>query len=173
LFRNAEAILQTCCLKTHRFGGAFTMSLKNAVGVVAKDSVFDEYAYMHELHNSPHQQEMIAELNQVYTPNLVVMDAIEAFVRGGPETGERTYPRLILASTDRVAIDAVGVAVLRGYETTPEVATGPIFDLPQIRRAAELGLGATSPDEIRLVAAHDLGSRQTVERLTDRLHGRG
>jgi uncharacterized protein (DUF362 family) len=32
----ADAIVQTCCLKTHRYGGHFTLSLKNSVGMVAK-----------------------------------------------------------------------------------------------------------------------------------------
>src|SRR5579859_4448296 len=30
--RKAGGIVQTCCLKTHRFGGHFTLSLKNSVG---------------------------------------------------------------------------------------------------------------------------------------------
>ncbi len=32
----ADSIVQTCCLKTHRFGGHFTLSLKNSVGLAAK-----------------------------------------------------------------------------------------------------------------------------------------
>jgi len=36
LFLNSSGIIQTCCLKTHRFGGHFTLSLKNSVGMVAK-----------------------------------------------------------------------------------------------------------------------------------------
>lgn len=33
VFKEADAIVQTCCLKTHRFGGHITMSLKNSVGM--------------------------------------------------------------------------------------------------------------------------------------------
>lgn len=36
IFLNANKVIQTCCLKTHRFGGHFTMSLKNSIGIVAK-----------------------------------------------------------------------------------------------------------------------------------------
>ena len=36
VFHDADKIVQTCCLKTHRFGGHFTLSLKNSVGLVAK-----------------------------------------------------------------------------------------------------------------------------------------
>ena len=32
LFQEADLIVQTCCLKTHRYGGHFTLSLKNSVG---------------------------------------------------------------------------------------------------------------------------------------------
>ncbi|MEO1509947.1 MAG: DUF362 domain-containing protein, partial [Cyanobacteria bacterium J06633_23] len=32
---NADAIVNVCCLKTHRFGGHFTLSLKNTIGMVA------------------------------------------------------------------------------------------------------------------------------------------
>jgi len=162
LFVNAEAIVQTCCLKTHRFGGHFTMSLKNAVGVIAKDSFFDDYGYMSEMHGSPHIRKMIAEINQLYTPDLIVMDAIDAFVQGGPATGVLEHPGLILASTDRIALDAVGVAILRTYDTTSEVAEGRIFDLDQIRRAAELGIGVDSAKQIELVAADSPGSRDAA-----------
>ena len=169
LFLNAEAILQTCCLKTHRFGGHFMMSLKNAVGVIANDSVFDGYGYMSEMHHSPHIREMIAELNQLYAPDLVIMDAIDAFVQGGPATGALEHPGLILASTDRVAMDAVGVAILRTYETTPEVAGGRIFELDQIRRAAELGIGVDSAERIDLVAADDHASQDAARTVREML----
>ena len=32
LFQEADLIVQTCFLKTHRYGGHFTLSLKNSVG---------------------------------------------------------------------------------------------------------------------------------------------
>lgn len=163
----AEAVVQTCCLKTHAFGGHFTLSLKNVVGVIAKDSPHDGYAYMKELHGSPHMREMIAEANAVYQPDLIVLDGIDAFVRGGPAKGDLEHPGLLLASTDRIAIDAVGVAILRMYETTPEVGTGSIFDLDQIRRAAELGLGIGTPDRIDLVTEGDSESLRLADRIRE------
>lgn len=147
----AEAVVQTCCLKTHRFGGHFTMSLKNSVGMVAKQVPGDGYDYMRELHSSPHQRLMIAEVNTAYTPALIVLDGVEAFVTRGPESGKRVWAEVVLAGTDRVAIDAVGVAVLRHFETTPEVSEGPIFQQEQIARAVELGLGVDGPEKIRFV----------------------
>ena len=58
---------------------------------------------------------------------------------------------VILAGTDRVAIDAVGVALLRHFGTTPEVSQGAIFEQEQIARAVELKIGVTSPKQIELV----------------------
>ncbi len=155
----AGAIVQTCCLKTHRYGGHFTLSLKNSVGLAAKFVPGDPYNFMHELHRSPNQRRMIAEINAAYKPELVVLDGVEAFVTGGPDTGKYVPARVILAGTDRIAIDAVGVALLRYYGTTPEVSRGSIFEQEQIARAVELRLGVSGPEQIELVT----GDRESAE----------
>jgi len=169
LYLDAESIVMTCCLKTHGFGGHFTMSLKNAVGLVPRTSPSDGHKYMKELHTSPHQRAMIAEINQTFSPDLLVLDGLSAFVDGGPSTGTVVHPGLILASRDRIALDAVGVAILRAYETTPEVMNGAIFEQEQIRCAVELGLGVASPEEIELVAAPDAQSQEWMQRISARL----
>lgn len=163
VFAEAEKVVQTCCLKTHRYGGHFTMSLKNSVGLIANRVPGESYEYMSELHASAFQRLMIAEINKSYDVDLVIMDATEAFVRGGPDRGELVEPNLILASKDRVAIDAVGVALLRSYGTTPEVMKGRIFDLEQISRAAELGIGVGSPSAIRLVPLDEESQKIVAE----------
>lgn len=63
----------------------------------------------------------------------------------------RTEPGIMLASADRVALDAVGVAVLRIYGTTGDVSKGAIFRQEQIARAAELGLGASKASDVEVV----------------------
>ena len=88
VFLDADKIVNTCCLKTHRFGGHFTLSLKNSVGLVAKRLPGGMYDYMWELHGSPFQRQMIAEINNHYNADLVVMDGMEAFITGGPEQGK-------------------------------------------------------------------------------------
>lgn len=149
--RRAGAIVQTCCLKTHRFGGHFTLSLKNSVGFAAKQVPGDSYNYMTELHRSPDQRRMIAEINTAYQPAIIVMDAMQAFTTAGPDTGTMVEPHLMLAAVDRVALDAVGVAILRQYGTTPEVSRGSIFQQEQIARAVELGIGVGRPELIDIV----------------------
>ncbi len=159
IFRQADAIVQTCCLKTHRFGGHFTLSLKNTVGMVAKRVPGVDHDFMRELHRSQHQRRMIAELNLSYDPALVVMDAVDCFTDRGPDTGPVAHPNVVLASTDRVAIDAVGVAILRDKGTTANVSEGPVFGLEQLARAAELGIGVGRADQIEIVTAEAEGRR--------------
>jgi uncharacterized protein (DUF362 family) len=154
-FVDADVVVQTCCLKTHRFGGHFTLSLKNSVGLVAKRVPGEVYDYMWELHMSPFQRHMIAEINQRYKVDVSVMDGIRAFIDGGPEKGDVVEPNLLLASRDRIALDAVGIAVLRIYGAKGNVGKGRIFELEQIHRAAELGVGVKSAKEIRLKPLND------------------
>ncbi len=151
IVREADIVLQTCCLKTHRFGGIFSMSLKNSVGLLAKIDPDGGHDYMTELHYSRTRGEMIAEINTVYSPEFVVLDAIEGFSTDGPEGGTLIEPGLLIASSDRVALDAVGVAILRLFGTTDEVSIGHIFHLEQIFTASKLGLGASSFDEMEVV----------------------
>ncbi|MFN2246038.1 MAG: DUF362 domain-containing protein [Candidatus Promineifilaceae bacterium] len=148
---DSDCVVQTCNLKTHRYGGHFTMSLKNSVGLVGKTLYPGGYNYMTELHNSPYQRQMIAEVNTVYTPSLIVMDGVDAFVDGGPAQGTLVSPSVVIAGTDPVAIDAVGVAILRLFGTTPEVQNGPVFEQEQIARAVELGLGVDNPARIQFL----------------------
>jgi len=150
----AECLISTCCLKTHQYGGVFTMSLKLHVGVVPTRR--HGFEYMRELHGSAYQQEMIAEINAPFKPDLIVLDGVEAFVDGGPMSGKRARGNIFLASDDRVAIDAVGVAVLKSLGSNSQIMQPKIFEQKQIARAVALGLGAASPLAIEVVAADKL-----------------
>ena len=145
----AECLISTCCLKTHQFGGIFTLSLKLHVGVAP--TFRHGYEYMGELHGSPHQRKMIAEINEPFKPALIVLDGIDTFVDGGPMTGKPAKGEVFLAAMDRVAIDAVGVAILKYLGSNESIMKPKIFEQEQIARAAELGLGATSPSEIEVI----------------------
>jgi len=149
----SECLISTGCLKTHQYGGIFTLSMKLHVGVVPTSR--HGYDYMRQLHSSPHQRKMIAEINEPFKPQLVILDGIEAFVDGGPATGKRARGEVFLASTDRVAIDAVGVAILKLLGSNESIMRPKIFEQEQIARAVELGLGAASPAEIEVAAADE------------------
>ena len=120
--------------------------------------------YMRQMHGNPFQRHMIAEINTAFSPALIVLDGVDAFVDGGPREGTRVQANVILAGTDRIAIDAVGVAILRHLGTTPQVSDGAIFQQDQIARAVELGLGVDSPDKIEVVTA-DEESEQLAVRI--------
>ena len=154
----ADAVITLCCLKTHQYGGHFTMSLKLTTGMVHSRN-------MTELHTSViNQRNMIAEMNYAYRPALIVMDGVEAFYTGGPMTGSRWKADLTFASSDRVALDAVGIAALKMHGSTNKIDKKPIFRQDQIRRAVELGLGASGPEMIQVVPADDR-SKDVAERI--------
>jgi uncharacterized protein (DUF362 family) len=156
---DSKSIVTTCCLKTHGYGGVFTMSLKLSVGITHKRN-------MRELHTSfLSMGKMIAEINQVYTPSLIILDGIEAFVDGGPMKGTKKRASVILAGTDRVAIDTLGLSILKELGSNKDIMRRKIFEQEQISRAVELGLGITSPEEIEIIT-DDADSKKYAERLT-------
>ncbi len=155
----AECLVMTGCLKTHAYGGVFTMSLKLAVGTVPGGS-----PYMSQLHGSSHQRRMIAEINAAFAPALVVMDGVEVFLDGGPMSGRRARGDVVLAGADRVALDAAGLALFKVMGANQAIMDTPIFGQEQIVRAVELGLGAAGPEQVELVPADD-ASRERAEAL--------
>jgi uncharacterized protein (DUF362 family) len=102
---DSEYTVTTCCLKTHGAGGVFTMSLKLAVGLTPK-------VIRRTMHRSPDMRRMIAELNTGYRPQLIVLDGVSAFTDGGPSRGVLKAANVMIAGHDRIAVDAVRLAVL-------------------------------------------------------------
>jgi uncharacterized protein (DUF362 family) len=147
----SEYNVSTCCLKTHGSGGVFTMSLKLSVGLTPKP-------IRRGMHRSPDMRRMIAELNQGYVPRLIVMDGVEAFTDGGPSRGTLAQANVMIAGTDRVAVDAVGLAVLKDLGSNDAIMGTPIFRQEQIARAVEVGLGIQGPEDIQLVSDDEAGS---------------
>jgi len=157
----AEYLLWTCCLKTHGAGGVFSMSIKLAVGATNK-------SLMRELHGArqTHMRRMIAEIHQAFRPHVIVMDGMEAFVDGGPSRGKLVAPGVIVAGTDRIAVDAVGLAVLKQQGANVAIMSVKIFEQEQIQRAVELGLGVAGPDRIEIVTG-DAESRAYADTLRE------
>ena len=153
----AEYLVTTCCLKTHGSGGVFTMSLKLSVGLTPKP-------IRRTMHRSPDMRRMIAELNSGYTPQLIVMDGVAAFTDGGPSRGELKAGNVVIAGHDRVAVDAVGLAVLKELGSNQAIMSRRIFEQEQMARAVELGLGAGSPEDIEIATA-DSDSTAYADRL--------
>jgi uncharacterized protein (DUF362 family) len=154
---DAEYNVATCCLKTHGFGGVFTMALKLSVGLTPR-------SIRRPMHQSPDMRRMIAELNLGYRPDLIVLDGVTAFTDGGPSRGEEKRADVVIAGDDPVAIDAVGLAVLKRLGSNEAIMGTPVFEQEQIVRAVAVGLGVGSPDQIEFITP-DAASQTYAEGL--------
>jgi uncharacterized protein (DUF362 family) len=166
VFLNADIIVQTCCLKPHHLGG-ITLSLKNSVGMVGRYIQGFDHDFMSEMHSSIIGTK-VAEINYAYSPALILMDGVEAFITGGPDQGLKVWGDVIVVGSDRVAIDAVGLGLLRYLGYTGSASQGPIFQQEQIARAVELGLGVENPEKIRFIT-DDIQSEAYAMLVQDQL----
>jgi len=127
----ADKLILLPCLKTHRYA-QITASLKLSVGFMKPiERVRLHLRYL---------QEKIAELNKIINPDLIIMDARKCFINKGPDSGEVREPGLILASTDRIAIDVEGVKIIQSFAGNSLKNIDP-WELPQIKRAIEISVG--------------------------------
>lgn len=153
---SASKVISLPCLKTHQFGGVFTLSLKNTVGMInpADRSI---------LHKKPGHR--IAEINLAYTTDLVMLDGLRCFISGGPSHGKEAAPGVVVAGSDRVAVDTIGVAVLRYYEAEG-IANMKVKDHEQLKRAAEIGVGHMNADAIMLKTSNVAGDAKFDDLLS-------
>ncbi len=131
-------------IKTH-WTATFTMGLKSQISITADG----------DRRQLPHGQNwdmlfgnMIAESNLVYRPDFYISDATKCFVTDGPNIGTLREPDIVLASSDVIANDAVGLALLKTLGTVPKIQNHSVWAQPQIKRAVELNLGVHSREEI-------------------------
>ena len=144
----ANHIINLPLVKTH-FISTFTMALKNFLGVVnpvdrAREGNLD-------VHITSRLWRQIAEVNQHLTPSLNVLDGWRALITGGPgmtEGAGASYadPRVVVVSTDRIATDVTGIAILQTFSPPSEDVTRstPWSNL-QISTAVGHDLGITGP----------------------------
>ena len=108
----------------HHNAARLTMSLKNIMGVLGGN----RGNIHHDLDTN------IADLNQVFKFNLIVMDAVRVLTANGPQGGRLQDVRrlnTVVAGTDPVAVDSFG-ATLFGITAK---------DVPHVVNAYKLGLG--------------------------------
>lgn len=138
----ADHVINLCTPRTHKLGD-FTMALKNLVGVV------DGGARM-GMHMGAGFKERLAEISLVVPSAFVLMDGREGFTDGGPDSGDLAKLDFLAASRDPVAIDAVGLGFLRLAGANDRIMRGSIWELPVLKQAAALDLGASSVERIAL-----------------------
>jgi len=139
---NADRIINLPVMKTHR-SATYTIALKNFIGATHGR----QRPY---LVDPSHWEEIIAEFNLAYQPHLNLVDGTKVMVSGGPWSGEEEKAGLILASGDRIAVDIIGLSLLKHYGKAKEIARKDVWEQRQIKRAVELGLGVKDGSSIAL-----------------------
>lgn len=153
----ADHVINLCTPRTHKLGD-FTMALKNLVGVV-------EGGARPGMHLGGGFKERLAELSLVVPSSFVVMDGRQGFTDGGPDTGALATLDFLAAGRDAVAIDAVGLGFLRLAGANERLMHGSIWQLPVLRHAAALNLGASSAERILLTGLDDAESASLLAQL--------
>jgi len=74
-------------------------------------------------------------------------------------TGTKKTANVFLAGTDRIAIDAVAVAILKDLGSTREIMEKRIFEQEQISRAVELNWGSLRRLPVEIITADRKASR--------------
>lgn len=141
----ADRVVNLPVIKTHAYAG-YSICLKNFVGATH----FSQRPY---LVNPVRWEEVVAELNLAYRPDLNIADGTKVMVEGGPWEGKAEAANLVLAGGDRIACDVVGLAVIKSYGRWKRLQSSSPWEMGQVKRAVELGLGAGRKEELELLTA--------------------
>jgi uncharacterized protein (DUF362 family) len=158
----AEVFINLPVIKTHRFAH-YSCSLKNFVGIT-HPRYRPSVSFL-----SPDWHERIAELNLAVHPQLTIADGTTLMIAGGPTSGTPARADVLLFSGDRIALDAVAVALIRTFGAWPNVTDKGVWEQRQIRRAMELGLGITGPNQLELVSRSLLEPAPAFEQLVAKI----
>jgi len=137
----AGRIIMTPILRPHT-SATFSMSMKLAVGMM--DAKAREW-----LHNGERFYEKLMEFNLAFTTDLTVVDGLKCYVDKGPSFTEMVEPGITLIGSNRVATDAVAVAILKKFNAYG-LETKPILEHEQIKLAERLSLGNPKLENIDL-----------------------
>jgi len=128
----AGRVIMTPILRPHT-SATFSMSIKLAVGLM--DARSREW-----LHDGTKFYEKLVGFNLAFSSDLTVVDGLKCFVDKGPNFTDMVEPGIIIIGSNRVAVDAVAVGILKHYRAYG-LETKPILEHEQIRQASMLGLG--------------------------------
>lgn len=151
LLAEADHLINAPALKTHEIA-VFTMTMKNLFGYVHPDDR-QQLVHQHPLsaEDPDRVKRMFAQMNLAFSPTLNVLDALVSRTTKGPVGGDQAETKLILAGRDRVAVDAVGLAILKVVGSEPWIMDKPVWDQIQLAEATRLGFGVRGPAEVELV----------------------
>src|SRR5947199_10496060 len=107
--------------------------------------------------HSTYCQMLTARWNLVVRPHLTSAVGTTLMIAGGPTSGTPARADVLLVSGDRIALDAVAVALIRTFGAWPKLTEQGVWQQRQIKRAIELGLGVRGPRHLELVAQSLVG----------------
>jgi uncharacterized protein (DUF362 family) len=173
----ADHLINVPTCKNHRYA-LFSLSMKNFMGAIG-DSSRDPIHFGDSIGGNfgPIGRDM-AILNQPFSPLLNILDANTALINGGPQGDSadavRVSPGLVLASRDRIALDAAAVSLIKLELSRTDVAQPDAshetllatnaWSFPQIIEAGMRGIGATSAADVDL-AFDDVPDAAALEAL--------
>jgi uncharacterized protein (DUF362 family) len=159
----ADRVILAPIMRPHSTA-TFTISLKLAVGMI--DAVAREW-----LHNEEDHHEKLVELNLAYSADLVVADATQIITGYRPPGGAE--PGIIVAGSNRVATDAVCVALMK-HHGADRVSDRQVLGHEQFTIAEWLGLGSPRLRDIELRTSNvagDPGFDEVVSAIEGELAG--
>jgi ferredoxin len=136
---NADGVINLCKLKTHTYMG-MTGAVKNSFGVIPGLSKPGFHA---KLSDPNHFANMLLDLSTLVSPRLSITDAVVGMEGDGPGNGSPRRIGLLLASTNPLALDVVGSAIM----------SLPRQHNPVLLAAEERGLAPNRIDDVELVDA--------------------
>lgn len=143
LLDQVDHVINLPACKHHSMAN-FTMCFKAWMGIVPQS----DRGFAHDdLGNR------LPELHLAVAAAYSILDATRACLTSGPMPGGETAdPGLIVASSDPVACDVTGLAILKHYLqlggiSNSDIDSYGVWDQPQIVRAIELGLGVAGASE--------------------------
>ncbi len=167
----AERLIDIPTIKSHNVTN-YSMSMKNFVGIIHKESRFDPKwePSTKVFHACGNPAEAAAELNVLVNPDLVVMDGTKSLVSygEGDDSGEVRDTNIIIASGDRIANDVIGLSIIKSFGLWQDVVDKDVWDQPTIKRALELELGREK-EKIKIVGESFLGKTK-FEELMQLIH---
>lgn len=132
IVQEVDYIISAPIIKTHTTTG-ITLSLKNTVGLLHR-------ADRLKMHASKNIQEMIAEINLAYKPDLIVFDGSKSFITRGPAIGKEVTGNYVIASYESLTADVAAYNILKELGAKLE---GNGLNHPMLRHAFQLNFPYT------------------------------
>lgn len=142
----ADSIINLCKMKTHALMRV-TGAVKNVYGFICG---YRKAAGHVKYPNSYVFAQMLADIHRCRRPKLNIMDAVVAMEGNGPSSGHTVPMKVLLFSTDPVALDSVFCRMVDLYPTL----------VPTCVQGEKLGIGTYHYENIQVILAEGEDTRE-------------